>query len=103
MGGRYGSANSPYYGMPMCDIVDVKRARRMADIDRLDPEMRALVHDYGYTVVKTISDLGVKKPKQIKHIVETVLNEFSPTRGAYSQQGIRTIQDEDLFREKTGK
>lgn len=82
--------NSPYYGLSMDEIVDTKRANRMAKIDSYDPAIRSLIHEYGYNVVKTIHDLGVTKPAQIKHIVETVLDEFSPTRGSYSRQGIRT-------------
>jgi hypothetical protein len=74
----------------MEQIVTKKRAKRMGEIDALDPTTRALVHDYGYTVVKTIRDVGVTKPAQIRHVVETILNEFSPTRGSYSRQGIRT-------------
>ena len=38
-------------------------------------------------------DVGVEKPKHIRHVVETVLNEFSPTRGSFSAQGIRTLHD----------
>lgn len=65
------------------------RKRRMETIDDLPPEIRELVHDYGYTVVRALLDVGVKKPRQIKHVVETVLNEFSPTRGSYAKQGPR--------------
>ncbi len=72
------------------DWIDGRRSRRMATIDALSPELRALVHEYGYTVVKSCMDLGVVKPRHIRQIVETVLNEFSPTRGSYSRQGIRT-------------
>lgn len=61
----------------------------MAEVDAFDPAIRTLIHAYGLTVVKSIYDLGVKKPSHIKHIVETVLDEFSPTRGSYSAQGIR--------------
>jgi len=71
-------------------VVDRRRADRMAAIDRLSPEMRGLVHDYGYTVVKAFLDIGVIKPRHIKHLVETVLDEFSPTRGSFSSQGVRT-------------
>jgi hypothetical protein len=81
------------------DLVDMKRQKRMATIDEFDPAIRSLIHEYGYTVVKSIYDLGVTKPSQIKHIVETVLNEFSPTRGAYSVQGQRAfINDEPAKR-----
>lgn len=88
-----GSPKSPYYNMDFPEIVNIKRANRMAEFDAYDPELRALVHEYGLTVVKTIHDLGIRKPRQIRHVVETVLNEFSPTRGSYSKQGIRTEQD----------
>lgn len=87
--GLHADSNSPYRGMSQQEMVDMKRSRRMAEFDAYDPEIRQLVHEYGLTVVKSIYDLGVTKPRQIKHIVETVLNEFSPTRGAFSVQGIR--------------
>lgn len=61
----------------------------MAKIDSLSPGLRSCVHDYGWNVVNAIMLLGITKPNQIRHIVETVLNEFSPTRGASSSQGIR--------------
>jgi hypothetical protein len=72
------------------EMVDLKRAKRMARFDEYDPGIRFLVHEYGLNVVKAIYDLGVTKPKHIRHIVETVLDEFSPTRGTYSSQGHRT-------------
>jgi hypothetical protein len=90
MGGRIGSESSPYFLMPLQEIVDVKRERRMAKVDAFDPATRSLVHEYGLTVVTALREVGVTKPSQIKHIVETVLNEFSPTRGSYSKQGRRT-------------
>lgn len=70
--------------------VDEKRARRMAAVDRLPADIRHLVNEYGLNVVNSCLAVGVKKPKQIKHLVETILDEFSPTRGSYSSQGIRT-------------
>lgn len=71
-------------------FVDGKRTARMARVDALSPELRALVHEYGYNIVDNFIRLGVPKPKHIRHLVEMVLDEFSPTRGAYSRQGIRT-------------
>lgn len=77
--------------MPLTpEIIEAKRRKRMAAIDALPVDVRALVHEYGFNVVKTLLDLGVTKPKHIRHVVETVLDEFSPTRGAFSRQGIRT-------------
>lgn len=87
---RFVGEGSPYHNMQFDEFVDVKRAKRMAEIDRFDPAIRSLIHDYGYTVVKAILDVGVTKPKHVRHIVETVLNEFSPTRGSFSSQGIRS-------------
>ena len=85
-----GKSNSPYHHLPMQEVVDIKRANRMGKVDNFDPEIRKLIHEYGLTVVSAIYDIGVRKPSHIKHIVETVLNEFSPTRGSFSSQGIRT-------------
>lgn len=61
----------------------------MAEVDAHDPAIRSLIHEYGLNVVKTIYGLGVREPRHIKHIVETVLDEFSPTRGTFSNQGTR--------------
>lgn len=89
MSGHPHKPNSPYNHLSMQEVVDIKRTNRMASIDKLPPDIRSLIHEYGYNVVKSIYDVGVVKPKQIRHIVETVLNEFSPTRGTFSKQGIR--------------
>lgn len=87
--GLHADSNSPFRGMTREQMVDTKRERRMSRVDAFDPEVRKLVHEYGLTIVDAIYSLGVKKPNQIRHIVETVLNEFSPTRGSYSSQGRR--------------
>jgi hypothetical protein len=81
--------NSPYAGLSFQENVERRRVNRMAAIDALSPDQRGLVHDYGFTVVKTLMDQGITKPSVIRHIVETVLNEFSPTRGSSSLQGVR--------------
>lgn len=66
------------------------RRSRMERIDAMPLELRALVHDYGLPIVETCTALGVTKARHIRHIVETVLDNFSPTRGCFSQQGVRT-------------
>lgn len=71
-----------------CRVQD-KRIARMNAIDALSPDLRQCVYDFGYPVVKTCMDLGVVKPQRIRHLVETILDEFSPTRGTFSTQGIR--------------
>ena len=70
--------------------VDQRRAQRMAAIDDMHPDLRALVHQYGLNTVRAFVDIGVTKPKHIRHLVETVLDENSPTRGSFSSQGART-------------
>jgi len=75
------------------EYVDRKRRNRMDRIDGLPADLRALVHDYGYEVVQAFLDHGVRRANQIRHLVETVLNAFSPTRGSYSRQGTFTKVD----------
>jgi hypothetical protein len=72
-------------------LVDMKRRKRMARVDQISPELREMVNDYGLPVVTCLMDLGVTKPNQIKHVVETILDEFSPTRGSSSHQGVTVI------------
>jgi len=74
-------------------MVERKRRNRMARIDAMSPELRALVHEYGLNIVDVFLSYGVKKPARIRHAVETILDEFSPTRGSFSIQGIRTKHD----------
>lgn len=84
--------------MKLCDLNPEEFSDRMADrrtkrferVNRMPHGLRECVYDYGLTVVDALLDAGVKKPKNIRHVVETVLNEFSPTRGTRSSQGIRT-------------
>ncbi len=75
------------------EVVQSRRAKRMETVDNMKPDLRELVHDYGLTVVKAFMDLGVVRASHIRHVVETVLNEFSPTRGSFSAQGPRQIKE----------
>lgn len=75
-------------------IIDVRRQARMARIDAMPSDVRECVHLYGLCVVDTLRDMGITKARHIKHIVETILNEFSPTRGSGSAQGTRSWRDE---------
>lgn len=79
--------------LPIEKLVEIKRRERMEKIDALPKELRECVHDYGFAVVKVLAEMGVTKPKNVRHIVETILNEFSPTRGSFSIQGRRVHQD----------
>ena len=71
------------------DVLARRRHDRMARVDNMTPEQRRCVHDYGLMIVQSCLDLGVKNPRHIRHLVETILNEFSPTRGSSSSQGRR--------------
>lgn len=75
-------------------FVDRKRQARMAKVDAMPEGLRALVNEYGLSVVQSFLDLGVTKPRQIRHVVENILNEFSPTRGSFSIQGLRKNVDD---------
>lgn len=66
-----------------------RRVARMDRIDHLPAEMRVLVNEYGYNVVNSFMSHGVTKARSVRHLVETVLDEFSPTRGTGSAQGVR--------------
>jgi len=48
--------------------------KRMAEIDAQPPEIRALVHEFNWTVVKAFLDCGVTKPKHIRHLINRVLD-----------------------------
>jgi len=76
-------------------MVDRKRVNRFREIDSLSPAHRELIHEYGWNIVKNFLTLGVREPRHIRHLVETVLDDFSPTRGAFSIQGIRVHHDDN--------
>jgi hypothetical protein len=67
-----------------------RRVARMDAVDQMAPELRACVHDFGLNVVRQFTNLGVTKPAHIRHLVNAVLDEFSPTRGSFSIQGTAT-------------
>lgn len=74
------------------EALDTRRQKRMEAIDALPSDIRDLIHEYGYTIVRAHLDLGVKQAKHIRHLVETTLDEFSPTRGSGSSQGARAAR-----------
>lgn len=78
------------YREPSQEYIDQKRKARMDKIDAMSPELRALVYEYGFHIVDAFMCNGVTKPRRIRHLVEMVLDEFSPSRGSYAKQGIRT-------------
>lgn len=84
--GRYEGMTSKQFQQRVQD----KRVARMNRVDSWPKELRDLVNEYGFTIVDMLYRLGVTKPNQIRHVVEAILDEFSPTRGSYSRQGVRT-------------
>lgn len=50
-----------------------KRRKRMDRVDNMPADLRALVHEYGLTVVDAFVGHGVTKPRIIRHLVNTVL------------------------------
>lgn len=56
---------------------DLKRRaeKRMAQIDALPPNVREIVHEYGWDPVKLLLDLGAKSPRQIEHIIKACRGE----------------------------
>lgn len=49
-----------------------KRRKRMDRVDNMTPDMRAVVHDYGLTVVDAFVQHGVTNPRIIRHLINTV-------------------------------
>jgi len=68
----------------------------MQTIDSLPEDWRALVHEYGFAVVMAMIGCGVKKPRHARHIINTVLDELSPLRGSFSNQGTKTRAENRL-------
>lgn len=50
-----------------------KRKNRFKEIDNLSPEMRKVVHEWGYAIVKNFMNCGVVKPKHIRKKMENWL------------------------------
>lgn len=71
--------------------VDAKRRARMSRVDAMPSDVRHMVHEYGLHVVNALLDSGVTRAKNMRHIVESILDEFSPTRCASSYQGPRAL------------
>lgn len=46
--------------------------KRMARVDAMSPELRRVVYEYNLEVVQEFLNQGVKTPKSIKHLIDTV-------------------------------
>lgn len=69
------------------EAIERRRNARMATVDAMPAATRELVNVYGFKIVTTCLHLGISKPRHIRHLVETILDEMVPTRGASSSQG----------------
>lgn len=62
------ACNEPGYNKAL-----VARAqKRMARVDAMSPELRRVVYEYNLEVVQEFLNHGVKTPKSIKHLIDTV-------------------------------
>lgn len=56
--------------MRIMDIMDQsKRKARMERVDALPPELRLLVHEYGWRRIKACLDHGVSNPKTMRSLI----------------------------------
>lgn len=53
---------------------------RQASVDKLDPEQRAVVHEYGWGIVSGFLQVGIKKPKQMRHLIRLIQHGGSETQ-----------------------
>lgn len=67
--------------------VQQKRQIRMKIYDDQHPEVRKLINEYGFSLVHAFALCGVTKHNHVRHLIEKVLDEMSPTRGGGSVQG----------------
>lgn len=49
-----------------------RRAKRMARVDKMKPDIRSCVHDFGLTIVDACLDHGVTTGRGIRHIVQSI-------------------------------
>lgn len=51
----------------------IKRVNRMNEIDGLSPDLRELIHEFNWRMVKAFLDAGVTDARQIKHLIRCVV------------------------------
>ena len=66
-----------------------KRIARMQLIDRMCPDTRKLVHEFGFHLVHSFQEAGVTTPNKIRHLIMETLREMRPELGTYTRQGPR--------------
>lgn len=58
---------------------DKKVKQRMDFVDGLPSGLRSIVHEYGLTVFNCMYEIGIKKEKHMRHIINTILRELRTT------------------------
>lgn len=56
----------------MDDVAYARVVARMDRIDAMPPEIRALIHEHGLTMIQAFLDVGVAKANQIAHLIDRV-------------------------------
>lgn len=59
----------------MTGVDEIGRARIIARMDRVDsmsPDVRAIVHEHGLTIVDAFLQCGVTKAKHMRHLINTI-------------------------------
>lgn len=46
-----------------------RRLRQIAEVDELPPSLRALIHEFGYPIVRAMAQCGVTDPRHIRELV----------------------------------
>lgn len=62
--------------------------RRMETIDNLAPEVRALVHEYGWEPVSLLMEVGVKKAHHLEQIILACRNGPGAYRAALRARSV---------------
>src|SRR3546814_20883669 len=66
----------PYYHtLSLHDALPICRLKREAEavmrhVEKHQPAIRALMHEYGVAPVTALLSVGIKKPRTIRHIIE---------------------------------
>lgn len=78
--------------------LSAKRRAALDAVDHLPPELRALVHDFGWPLVQTFLACGVTKPGAIRHLI-TMCWQNAQGAGTERRRGMEAGIDAMLLRE----
>lgn len=49
-----------------------KRLKQLNEVDMMPGDLRACVHEFGYPIVKSCLDVGVREPRHIRQLVKEI-------------------------------